>query len=144
MLKIRKMESRDKKAVVDMMETFYASPAVMTNGSREIFSSDVSECISGSPFLDGVIFEEDGEIAGYAMLAHSFSTEFGKRCIWIEDLYVAPEYRRRGIGGEFFKWLYENFPGHVFRLEAEKENAAAITLYEKCGFKEIGYFEMIK
>lgn len=144
MLKIRKMESRDTEAVIGMMETFYASPAVMTNGSRQIFVNDAAECVGESPFLDGIIFEEDGEIAGYAMIAHSFSTEFGRRCVWVEDLYILPEYRRRGIGSEFFAWLEKSFPGQAVRLEAERENSAAIALYEKCGLRELGYLEMIK
>ena len=144
MLNIRPMERSDSEEVIAMMEVFYASPAVMTNGSREIFEADVGACVGGSPYLDGLIFEIDGNTAGYAMLAHGFSTEFGKRCVWIEDIYIKPQYRRRGIGFEFFRRLGEQYPDFVFRLEAERENAAAIALYEKCGFEELPYLEMIR
>ncbi|MBN1675620.1 MAG: GNAT family N-acetyltransferase [Kiritimatiellae bacterium] len=36
--------------------------------------------------------------AAYAVFFHSFSTFLGKRGIWIEDIFVKPEFRRRGIG----------------------------------------------
>lgn len=85
---IRMMTAQDAPAVLEMMRVFYASPAVLSNGSEEIFQNDVAECVSGSPYLEGYVFEENGQLQGYAMVAKSFSTEFGKRCIWIEDLYT--------------------------------------------------------
>ena len=48
-MKIRIMEIGDCATVADMMRGFYASDAVLTNGSDEIFSADVSECVSDSP-----------------------------------------------------------------------------------------------
>lgn len=144
MAKIRSMAEDDREEVAKMMKTFYASPAVMTNGSAEIFDADISACVSQNPFLEGLIFELGGEIAGYAMLAHSFSTEFGKPCVWVEDIYVKPEFRRKGIGREFFEYLQKRFGGCVIRLEAERENTPAVELYKKCGFEEMGYLEMIK
>ena len=75
---IRPMVKLDKNDVLDMMRVFYASPAVLSNGSEEIFKNDIENCVNESPFLEGYIFEEDGMIQGYAMVAKSFSTEFGK------------------------------------------------------------------
>ena len=46
---IRKMMSEDKSIVMDMMQTFYASPAVLSNGSKEIFEADVENCVNDSP-----------------------------------------------------------------------------------------------
>ena len=138
---IRPMVARDKDSVLEMMRQFYASPAVLTNGSEEIFNADIDACISGSPYLEGYILE-DGEIQGYAMVAKSFSTEFGKPCIWIEDLYIQEEFRGQGIGKQFFAFLTEKYNGGIFRLEVEKENAPAVALYEKCGFAELPYMEM--
>ena len=90
---IRDIEERDRTQVVEMMRTFYASPAVFSNGSDEIFNTDIDNCIGGSPYIEGYVFENSGNVQGYAMLAKSFSTEFGKPCIWIEDIYVKDEYR---------------------------------------------------
>ena len=64
---IRPMVRLDKNAVLDMMRVFYASPAVLSNGSEEIFKNDIENCVNESPFLEGYIFEEDGMIQGYAM-----------------------------------------------------------------------------
>ena len=141
---IRIMTEKDADQVLAMMQVFYASPAVLSNGSAEIFAADVAACVSDNPYLEGYIFEESGEIQGYAMAAKSFSTEFGKPCIWIEDLYVKPEFRSRGLGSVFFAYIQNKYPGCLFRLEVEKENEGAVKLYEKMGFEALPYMEMKK
>ena len=139
---IRKMQKSDKNAVIDMMRGFYASPAVLTNGSEEIFNNDIENCINDSPYLEGYVFEDNGEILGYSMLAKSFSTEFGKPCIWIEDIFILEQYRHNKIGTKFFDFIFNLYPNHIFRLEAEEENHNAINLYKKCGFSVLPYLEL--
>ena len=141
---IRMMKAEDKATVLEMMRVFYASDAVLSNGSEEIFLSDIENCINDSPYLEGYILEGNDEIQGYAMIAKSFSTEFGKPCIWIEDLYVKEPYRGMGIGSGFLNFITNKYPGCIFRLEAEKENARAIKVYEKCGFEVLPYLELKK
>ncbi len=141
---IRNMTEADRGEVLAMMRVFYASPAVLSNGSEEIFRSDIDHCIGDSPYLEGYIFEEDGQILGYAMTAKSFSTEFGKPCIWIEDLYMKPESRGCGIGTKFFAFLEEQYPHCVLRLEVEEENTRAVAVYTKCGYRVLPYMEMKK
>lgn len=141
---IRKMTRDDKDTVISMMRVFYASPAVLSNGSEEIFEADVENCVNDSPYLEGFIFEENDVILGYGMIAKSFSTEFGKPCIWVEDLYMKPEYRGTGIGSKFFDYLEQNYTDCIFRLEVEEENERAIHVYEKNGFAVLPYMEMKK
>ena len=141
---IRKMVRADKNIVIDMMRVFYASPAVLSNGSEEIFEADVENCVNDSPYLEGFVFEENDEILGYGMIAKSFSTEFGKPCIWVEDLYIKLEYRGQGIGSKFFEYLEQNYTDCIFRLEVEEENERAIHVYEKNGFAVLPYMEMKK
>lgn len=139
---IRNMTEADRVEVRKMMEVFYVSPAVLSNGSAEIFENDIANCVNECPYLEGYIFEEQNVIKGYAMVAKSFSTEFGKPCIWIEDLYVKDEFRGQGIGTIFFEFIGKKYEGYVQRLEVEEENEKAVAVYEKCGFEEIPYMEM--
>ncbi len=143
-LNIRGMQKSDKQAVLDMMRDFYSSPAVFTNGSDEIFINDIENCIGACPFLDGWIFDENGEILGYAMTAKSYSTEFGKPCVWIEDIYIKKEHRGKGIGTKFFAFAEKQYKNCLLRLEVEEENTAAVKLYEKSGFDVLPYMEMKK
>ena len=141
---IRAMEENDRSRVLDMMRVFYSSDAVWSNGSEDIFEADINTCISGSPYLEGYIFESPEDIQGYAMVAKSFSTEFGKPCIWIEDLYVKKEFRGCGIGSLFLNFIERKYPNSIFRLEVEEENHRAVNVYQKCGYTEIPYMEMKK
>ncbi len=141
---IRRMAEKDRSQVIEMMLVFYASPAVLSNGSKEIFEADFNSCIGESPFIEGYIFEDDDNIQGYAMVAKSFSTEFGKPCIWIEDIYIKSEYRGLGIGSLFLNYIEEIYPNSVFRLEVEAENERAVNVYKKHGYEVIPYMEMKK
>lgn len=143
---IRKMTINDKSYVFQMMKDFYSSQAVFTNGSDEIFLNDIENCINDNPFLEGYVFFDldTKEIQGYAMIAKSFSTEFGKPCIWIEDLYVKSAYRGKGIGNIFMDFITHQYTDCIFRLEVEEENDIAIKLYKKFGFTVLPYTEMKK
>lgn len=142
--KIRYMEEKDREAVVEMMRTFYSSDAVFTNGSEDIFNADVTNCVDENPYLEGYVFENDDRILGYAMLAKSFSTEFGKPCFWIEDVYIKEEYRGIGLGTLFFRFIEDKYPNALFRLEVEPENERAVHVYKKCGYDVLPYMEMKK
>ena len=83
-------------------------------------------------------------ILGYGMIAKSFSTEFGKPCIWFEDLYLKQEFRGKGIIPKFMQFIENTHRDAVFRLEVEQENAHACYIYKKLGFEKLPYSEMIK
>lgn len=53
-----------------------------------------------------VIFAvEDGREAGFALFFHNFSTFLGRSGIYLEDLFVLPEYRGKGYGKALLKEL---------------------------------------
>ena len=140
---IRKIIESDKKIVVDMMRKFYSSPALITSGSEKIFANNVESCLKNSPYIDGFVFLAENKIVGYGMIAKSFSTEFGGECVWIEDIYLDENFRGQGIGSSFIKFVRENYPQKILRLEAEHENLKAVQTYKNFGFKELPYLEMV-
>ena len=142
-MRIEEMRREHTQEVCEMMKVFYESPAVWTNGSKEIFLTDIENCINSSPYLEGYVFVEEEALAGYAMLAKSFSTELGKPCIWIEDVYFKPAYRGRGFGSDFLKFVQQKYQDAVIRLEVEEENEAAYHTYQKNGFDVMPYVEMV-
>ncbi len=53
-----------------------------------------------------VLFAQmDGKIVGFALFFHNFSTFLGRGGIYLEDLFVLPEYRGRGCGKALLKKL---------------------------------------
>lgn len=140
------MEERDTDSILAMMRVFYDSPAVLNKASDQILKQDIADCIGTCPFVEGYVFEEKGIIAGYAMVAKSYSTEYGGICIWIEDLYLKPEFRKCGFGTKFFTMLDQMYQNKAvrFRLDVEEENVHAVHTYKKNGFQELPYLQMSK
>lgn len=50
------------------------------------------------PAAEAMLAEQDGAPAGYALWFTTFSTFLGRPGIWLEDLFVRPQQRGRGIG----------------------------------------------
>lgn len=135
---------KDKTDLLKIMTVFYDSDAVISNADEKIITNDINACIEKSPYLEGYVCELDGEIAGYTMLAKSYSTEFGGLSIIIEDLYVNEKYRGQKIGETLLNYAVNKYKSSaaIIRLEVESDNARAINLYKKLGFTELPYKQM--
>ena len=143
---IRKLEKTDFDRVLSMMLVFYASDALLVHPSEAVRRKTLSDALAETPYLEGFCFEEDGMLAGYGMVAMSYSTEAGGLCAWIEDIYIEPEYRGKGFGTSFLAFVKNRYENRVarIRLEAEPENERAMAVYRKAGFEVLGYTQLVK
>lgn len=143
---IRPITQEDRETYLSLCWEFYHSPAVLHPVGDGHFERTFQAMISGSPFVRGYLLEQDGAAAGYALLAVTFSQEAGGEVWWIEELYLREEFRGKGLGTELFSYLEENRPGTVarFRLELEPDNLDARRLYERMGFSDLGYQQMVR
>ncbi len=145
MLNIRKIASKDKEEYLAMARAFYITDAVLIRVDDSHFYAAFEELMRSETYAECYIFELDGAVAGYSLLAKTYSQEAGGMAVWIDEIYVKPEFRCHGIGRAFFEFLLKNRSESVrrFRLEAEKENARAIALYKSFGFDFLEYDQMI-
>jgi GNAT superfamily N-acetyltransferase len=50
------------------------------------------------PIVEAVVAETGGSVVAFALFFTNYSTFLGKPGLWLEDLYVRPEYRGGGLG----------------------------------------------
>ena len=58
-----------------------------------------------TPAAEALLAEVDGATAGFALFFHNFSTWHGRRGLYLEDLFVRPAMRGRGIGKALLREL---------------------------------------
>ena len=68
--------------------------------------ADLRDSLFGAvPGAEVIIAEVAGAPAGFALFFHNYSTFLGRRGIWLEDLFVQPEFRSRGVGRQLLAAL---------------------------------------
>ena len=90
------------------------------------------------PDAEVVIARSEGQPVGFALFFHTYSTFLGQRGLYLEDLFVLPEWRGRGAGRALL--------AHLAKIAAERDcgrfewsvldwNEPAITFYKSLGAK---------
>jgi GNAT superfamily N-acetyltransferase len=88
------------------------------------------------PIIHILMAEWDGEVAGYALYFFNYSTFRGRPGIFLEDLFVRPQFRKKGIGKSLLI--------HLARIAADRDcarlewqvldwNAPSIEFYKSLG-----------
>ena len=139
-LTIRPATSLDSSVVLELIQELAEYERLADEvQARE---RDIAQALSGNPpAVECLLAEVDGSIAGFALFFHNFSTFTGKRGIFLEDLYVRPAWRSRGIGRQLLAQLA--------RIAIDRDcprfdwvvlswNTQAIRFYESLGAKQMG------
>jgi GNAT superfamily N-acetyltransferase len=103
-LSIRQAEPEDAALVV----RFIAALAEYEKLSDEAVATeaDIAQALfAPAPKVFCEIAEWNGQPAGFALWFYTFSTFQGRHGIWLEDIFVDPELRGRGIGKALLKHL---------------------------------------
>jgi len=90
-----------------------------------------------------LVAELDGEMIGQLMVTKEWSDWRNKFFLWIQSVYVRPEFRGRKIFSRLFHYLLQMFKenGEVagFRLYVERNNTGAKAVYEALGMSTTIY-----
>ena len=88
------------------------------------------------PAAEVLVAEHRGEIVGFALFCPTFSTFLARPGLWLEDLYVQPAHRLRGLGTRLLQAVaavaVERGCGR-FEWAVLDWNAPSIGFYERMG-----------
>ncbi|WAL66362.1 GNAT family N-acetyltransferase [Amycolatopsis cynarae] len=79
---------------------------------------------------------EPGTVAGFAFCSWNFATWQGRPGIWLDDLFIRPQYRRHGLGRELLAELRERTSGRV-EWEMQEGNDKAAAFYAQLGARPV-------
>lgn len=104
-LMIRQAERKD----CAMILSFIKALAEYEHMANEVVADEalLEEWIFDKQKAEVIFAVEDGKEVGFALFFHNFSTFLGRAGIYLEDLFVLPEYRGKGYGKALLKKLAE-------------------------------------
>jgi GNAT superfamily N-acetyltransferase len=135
MLKIREARVEDVRLILAFIREL-AEYEREPDGVRATEDDLIRDGFSNSPKFRAIIAEVDGVPAGMAFFFRNYSTWQGRHGLFLEDFFVRPQFRRKGVGKALMAHLariaiVENCYG--IRWEVLDWNQNAIDVYEKLG-----------
>ena len=96
MITVRPMQRGEGAALLSMVRALAESHNLLHTvlATPEMFEAAM---FSDQPIVGTLMAEYDGRLAGCAVWHRSFSTNRGAEVMYLEDLSVLPEFRRRGV-----------------------------------------------
>ena len=99
---IRKATAADAAQILEFIRAlaaFERAPDAVTATEEGL----IRDGFGPNPFYRCLIADYDGQPAGFAFYFFNYSTWVGRPGIYVEDLFVLPQFRRLGIGRELLK-----------------------------------------
>ena len=108
----------------------------------------VRESLFGdSAVAEALIAECEGEPAAFAVYFYNFSTFMGRRGLYLEDLFVKPKFRRRGIGEALLRHLAQQAVERGcrrFEWVVLDWNQSAIDFYQELGAEAMEGWQLFR
>ena len=145
MTDLRPATPADLEAVLALHRTFFSEDgyAFREDESRANLARLLGDATLGRLW----VMDEGGEVIGYLLLAFGFSLEFRGRDAFVDELYVAPGHRGRGLGTLALSLATEDcreFGVRALHLEVERYKEGAQALYRRAGFVDHDRYLMTK
>ena len=91
---------------VPLLHAFIHEMAVFEKLTLFATEASLREAFFGAqPAAYTLLAFDEGKPIGYIVYLYNFSTMLGQRGLWLEDLYVRPEYRGKGVGKALMAYL---------------------------------------
>ena len=132
----RKAAPSDLEGIVSMMRQYYEEDGY---GFDAAAARGAVGALISDPSLGWLwIIEENAELCGYLAVTLGYSLEYRGRDAFLDELYLLPGARGRGIGSRAVTLAEETCRRvgvHALHLEVEKDKEGALGLYRRAGFE---------
>ena len=143
-IQLQAVRAEHEHLVLDLARAFHAEDGhPLTDRGAEA----IKMAVQGHPLARVWLLQEREETIGYAVLGLGFGVEHGGADAFIDDLYLIPAARGRGLGGAALRLLETEARGLGLRalfLVVDPDNQPARRAYDRAGFESTHWLTMVK
>jgi len=132
---LRLATEADTARLVELVRAYHASDGIESDAAElpAILRPLLTDSTKGRIWL----IDFGGETVGYVAICFGYSIEFRGVDAFVDEIYLAPAFRGRGIGTQALSLAIDAaraLGAHALHLEVDPDNAAAVRLYRRGGF----------
>jgi len=149
MIHIREAKKPDAQIITEFqMKMAMESENISLN--RETVNHGVMAVFSDSSLGQYFVAETNRQVVASLLITPEWSDWRNSKVLWIQSVYVAPEYRQKGVFRNMYLHLREMVENSIeyagLRLYVDKSNTPARKVYQKIGMNSEHYelFEWMK
>jgi ribosomal protein S18 acetylase RimI-like enzyme len=137
-MRIEKVSPQDEESILALLMDQFAEHGIELPAARlrraveEVFADERKGLFLLARGPDGPV--------GVAAVSFLHTLEHGGRSAWLDELYVRPDLRNRGVGAALLREVREAARGMgcaAVDLEVDRAHAAAERLYRRAGFRRL-------
>ena len=143
-IELKRVGLEQEAALLELARAFHAEDGHPL-GERGVAA--IGMVARGHPLGRAWLIEETGRTIGYAVLGLGFGIEYGGPDAFVDDLYLVPDARGRGLGGAVLALLEDEARSlglAALFLVVDPDNRPARRLYDGAGFAETRWLLMTK
>jgi GNAT superfamily N-acetyltransferase len=134
-MNIRSAEPEDVPTIIALMREFAVFEGLLDH--LEITEDRLSQVLfREGAFVNALVAEADGRVCAYSIFYPNFASFRGQLGMYLEDVYITADYRRKGIGDSMLREIARNAARRGFEridFQVLGWNRSAIDFYKKLG-----------
>ena len=134
----------DAPKLLAMVAAFHAEMGFDTDAAHH--EAAIAPLLEGSPYGAVWLIGPKLSPVGYVVICFGWSVEFGGMDAFVDEIYIRPAVRRRGMGAEALNAMAATLKSNGVRalhLEVDRENTTAQSFYHRARFRPRDHYMLM-
>ena len=145
MITVERATLADKEKLNELIHKQFIEHEIIC--TADILDSAVEKVLIREGLGIFLVARENSQIIGFAAISFAWTLEHGGKSAWLDELYVLPAHRGKGVGSMLLEKVIEEVSSEgcgAIDLEVDQDHRRAERLYQRKGFEQLRRSRWVK